>query len=235
MLSFVAWKWKPRADYRSQFTAQHVNTLASMVRRHYSKPHRFICVTDDPSGIVTDIEVVPLWNDHASIQSPHGHPNPSCYRRLKAFSTEAEHMFGKRFVSIDLDTVIVNNIEPLFDRAEDFVILGDTNPMTPYNGGLFMMTAGARKQVWEKFDPVKSPAVGRKLGYFGSDQAWIGACLGPNEARWTKADGVHSYRNEIAKCGGRLPAGARLVSFHGQTDPDDPVAQNLSWVREHYR
>jgi hypothetical protein len=234
MLSIVSWFWKPPAHYRSQFNAGHVNTLRNMVRRHYREPHRFICVTDSPTGIDKDIEVIPLWTDFSNVLSPHGPGNPSCYRRLKAFSAEAEAMFGKRFVSMDLDCVIVGDLAPLFDRPEDFIIWGDTNPKTPYNGGLFLMTAGARRKVWDDFDPHKSPVIGRKLGYFGSDQAWIGACLGPHEARWTKADGVYSYRNEIAKNRGHLPANARLISFHGHVDPDSREAQRLEWVREHY-
>lgn len=235
MLSVVSWLWRAPKGYRSQFGAKHVNILASMVSRNYAAPHRFICVTDAPDGINSDIEIVPLWNDHAHIPSPHGPGNPSCYRRLKAFSAEAEEMFGKRFVSIDLDTVIVGDLAPIFDRTEDFIIWGDTNPSTPYNGGLFMMTAGARRQVWETFDPARSPTVARKMGYFGSDQAWIGACLGKKEAKWGTADGVYSYRNHIKHTGGRLPPGARIILFHGQTDPDHDAAQRHSWVRDHYR
>jgi hypothetical protein len=236
MISFVCWKWKPKYEYRSHFTAAHVNTLASMCRRNYQKPSRFICVTDDPDGIDSSIETIKLWDDFSGVHSPHGPGNPSCYRRLKAFSAEAEAMFGKRFVSIDLDTVIVGDLVPVLDRQEDFVIWGDTNPQTPYNGGLFMMTAGARRRVWETFDPGRSPVVARKKGYFGSDQAWISFCLGTGEAMWTKEDGVYSYRNEIAKNGGRLPANARLVSFHGQHDPWhlDVMAKH-KWVRENYR
>jgi hypothetical protein len=51
MLSVVTWRWKPRRGYRSSFGPETVNVLRSMVRRWYPKPHRFICVTDDPAGI----------------------------------------------------------------------------------------------------------------------------------------------------------------------------------------
>ncbi len=234
VLSVVCWLWKPPQLYRSQFTAKHVNILRAMVRRHYQHPHRFICVTDSPVGIEAGIEIIQLWPDHAKVRNPHGIGNPSCYRRLKAFSAEAADMFGERFVSLDLDCVITGDLAPLWHREEEFVIWGDTNPKTPYNGGMFLLSAGSRRKVWEEFDPVASPALGRKLGYFGSDQAWIGACLGPNEKKWTRADGVHSYRNEIKLNGGRLPQNARLIMFHGHVDPDHREAQRHSWVKEHY-
>ena len=237
MLSVVCWKWKPtHRRYRSTFGPETVNVLASMVKRHYKQPHKFICVTDDPVGIDPDVHVIKLWKEHADVPSPHGTLNPSCYRRLRAFSLEAEAMFGRRFVSLDLDCVIVDDMTPVWDRPEEFVIWGDTNPTTPYNGSMFLLTAGTRTKVWDKFDPVYSPLRGRSLGYWGSDQAWIAAVLGPNEKRWTRADGVLSYRNEIlSKNGGNLPAGARIVFFHGRHDPwHADVQRRHDWVRNNW-
>lgn len=232
---FVCWKWKPRPGYRSLFTAEHVNILARMIGRNYAKPHEVLCITDDAEGIAPEVRTLPLWKDHGELISPHGPMNPSCYRRLKMFSEEARDFIGPRFVSMDLDCVIVGDLSPVVERPESFVAWGDTNPTTYYNGGLLMMTAGARRQVWEKFHPVESPKESRRLGQWGSDQGWIGACLGPKEAKWSTADGVYSYRNHIRPKGGALPQDARIVMFHGAHDPDGPEPQRLGWVREHYR
>lgn len=207
-----------------------------MVKRHYPHPHEFICITDDPKGIDRDVRVIPLWTDFGNIPSPHGGLNPSCYRRLKMFSAEARELIGERFVSLDLDCVITGDMSPLWNRPEDFVIWGDTAKGTPYNGSMLLMTAGARTKVWEDFDPQVSPVKTRKAGLIGSDQAWIGYCLGPKEKKWTAADGVYSYRNEIQTKGGRLPANARIVIFHGHTDPWMPTTKERhDWVRTHYQ
>jgi hypothetical protein len=115
------------------------------------------------------------------------------------------------------------------------VIWGDTNPTTPYNGSMWMLRAGSRVKVWKTFDPQRSPRLGLAKRYFGSDQAWIATCLGPNEKRWTRADGVYSYRNEIAPKGGALPADARIVFFHGRHDPwHSDIQAKHAWVREHW-
>lgn len=238
MLTFVCWKWQPTPGYRSKYGPDQVHTLRRMVARHYAKPHRFVCVTDDPTGINSDVEIVPLWNDHAGMISKHGVKNPSCYRRLRAFSAEARDWFGDRFVSIDLDMVLVNDVTPLFDRAEDFIIWSNStmDKRTHYNGSLWMMTAGARAQVWEDFDPKQSPQLAFRAGCFGSDQAWISYKLGPKEATWGPEDGIYSYRVHIARQRkNQLPADARIVAFHGGTDPWDHKGQQLAWVREHYR
>ena len=235
MLDVVCFKWRPRGGYRSHFTAETVNTLRDMVARHYPAPHRFSCVTDDARGLDEGIRAIPLWRDHADLPSPHGGNNPSCYRRLKLFSREAAEIIGSRFVCLDLDCVITGDLRPVWDRPEPFVIWGDTNPRTHYNGSMWLLTAGARAQVWETFDADKSPRRSKAAGQFGSDQGWISACLGGGEATWNKADGVYSYRVHLKAGKAPLPESARIVFFHGHVDPWSPAAQSVGWVREHYR
>lgn len=234
MLDVVAFKWKPQPGYRSTFGPETVNVLKRMVDRHYRKPHRFTCVTDDPAGIDEDVRIIPLWDDFANIPSPHGGTNPSCYRRLKLFSMEAATLIGPRFVSLDLDCVIVGDMTPVWDRPEDFVIWGDTNPTTAYNGSMMLMTAGSRAKVWTSFDPGTSPRKAKAAQCWGSDQGWISYCLGPNEKKWTRADGVYSWRNDLKQTRAPLPKDARIVFFHGRDDPWGQP-QNTDWVREHWR
>jgi hypothetical protein len=113
---------------------------------------------------------------------------------------------------------------------------GDTARGTPYNGSLIQHKAGSRTQLWEKFDPLTSPQLGLNKRYIGSDQAWIGVCLGPNEPKFTRFEGVYSFRNEIMRMGGVLPPTARIVIMHGHADPWDPMMQRKHpWIREHYR
>lgn len=238
MLSVVTWFWRPSATYRSQFSATHVNTLAAMVRRHYPHPHEFVCVTDQPRGLDPAIRVVPAWNDFAAIPNPLGAHQPSCYRRLRAFHPDAGAVLGARFVSLDLDTVIVGDLSPLWNRPEAFVAWGETNPNSHYNGSMWLLTAGARPNVWTDFDPATSPQLAAHAGKFGSDQGWLSYCLGPGEATWTTADGVYSYNVHIRVKHGLprpLPANARIVMFHGGTDPWTRGARKLPWVRRHYR
>lgn len=235
-LRVVCFKWKPFEGYRSEFTHKQVNTLYSMVARHYHKPFELVCVTDDATGIRPEVRIIPLWDDFANVPSPHGGANPSCYRRLKMYSPEAREIIGPRFVSIDLDVVIVDDVTPLWDREEDFMIWGETLRRTPYNGSMQMLTAGAREEVWKQFDPGVSPKVARNAGMDGSDQGWISFVLGPNEKRWTMKDGVFSFRLHVKPNRGKIPKGARIIFFEGQIDPWTPTAMKLCpWIANHYR
>jgi hypothetical protein len=239
MLDIVCWKWRPLVpNYRSQFGALQVNVLRAMIERHYRRPHRFSCITDDPTGIDPRVRVIPLWPDHAKMVSPHGRHNPSCYRRLRLFSDEAADLVGPRFVWMDLDAVIVGDLAPIFDRPEDFVMWEGTAGRNHFNGSMVMMTAGARRQVWDSFHPVESPAAASAAGFVGSDQAHICNTLPATEARWTAADdGVYSWRNHIRFKPAALPENARLVFFHGASgDPwSARVQARAPWVKEHWR
>lgn len=234
--SVVCWRWKPREGYRSSYGPETVNVLRDMIRRQYPHPHRFICVTDDPHGIDAGIEVLPGWDDFAAVPSPHGGKNPSCYRRLRMFHPDAAQWFGQRFVSLDLDVVITGDLSPLWNRPEPIVFWGDTNPQpgSHYNGSMVLMTAGSRPQVWTDFDPATSPRRSLQARCWGSDQGWISYRLGKGEAKWTKADGVYSFRNDL-KQSRVLPPNAKIVIFHGAHDPWSPHAQQWPFVREHYR
>ncbi len=237
MLDVVCWKWKPALGYRSTFTSRQVNVLRAMVARHYPEPHRFNCVTDDPAGLHPDVRVIPLWLDHAKLISPHGRANPSCYRRLRVFARDGADLIGPRFVSLDLDCVVTGDLRPLFNRPESFVIWEGQVNGSPYNASIFMMDAGARPQVWEEFDPVASPKKASALRFVGSDQAWIGACLGRDEAKFTQAEGVYSWRMHLRRNRGILPPAARIVFFHGSSgDPwQSRVQQRAPWIVEYYR
>lgn len=230
MLAVVTFLWfdaKYRWNKDFIYGADHVNRLARGVRRNLSLPHEFVCVTDIPEGIDSSIRIVPLWSDLRDMGG--------CYNRLKLFAPEMREIIGPRFVQIDLDSVPVGNLDDVLGRTEDFIAWRDVNPPTPYCGSMFMMNAGARAQVWTDFDRVRSPEIAREKGYIGTDQAWIGACLGTDEATWGPEHGVLSYRSNIPGHRDKLPENAKIVFFHGRVDPSQKHIQERSpWIAEHW-
>ena len=234
--SVICWLWKKHRMGRTDFRAEHVNALRAMVQRHYPHPHRFICVTAEAEGIDRRVEVILDWQDFADVPSPHGGKNPSCYRRLRMYHPDAAQWFGQRFVSLDLDAVIVRDLTPIWDRPEDFVIWGDkTNPKTPFNGSMQLLTAGTRSRAWTEFHPVISPPRALKAGYYGSDQGWLSYLFKDKAATWTRVDGVYSFRNHLKRVTKQLPADARICFFHGEDKPWGPgMAEHYPWIGQHY-
>lgn len=236
--SVVCWKWRPRAGYRSSFGAETVNVLRRMVARHYARPHRFICVTDDAAGIDPAVEVQDIGGMWADIPNPSWAHGPSCYRRLALFAPDAGDRFGARYVSLDLDAVILGDLAPLWDRAEPIVLWSDPlfAPKGMYNASMMLIAAGAAPEVFTRFDPQRSPDAAKRAGALGSDQGWISHCLGPGRPAWSTADGVYSFSVHLMGRAGRPPAGARIVFFHGPRDPwSRDVQRRWPWVRESWR
>lgn len=187
-----------------KYPALHVNVFANMLARNLKMDYRLVCITDDPSGI--ECETIPLWDDDSE----------GCFRRLELFSPRMKDVIGNRFVSIDLDCVIVKDITPLLSRKEDFVIWQAVQDK--YCGSMFMMDAGARAKVSEV------PRVRHKR-WRGTDQAVIRATLGPNEAVWKK--GIY-LRQRVKE----LPEDARIIFYAG---PRDPSKDKVDWAVEHWR
>lgn len=249
MLGVVTFKWTD-PTFKTSYTSDHVNIVRRMVARHYPYPHRFYCVTDDPRGLDDEITPYPLWDDYAEVPNPtwpnHG---PSCYRRLKLFDSSC---FGDRFVCLDLDLVITNDLSPLWNRPEDCVTYSCPGLAGRINGAMFLQTALSRKFVWDMFDPIQSPIETHRLGYVGSDQAWMNACLQHCSGKWTKSDGLYDYTKlrpyrqqpcqtpRMRRKGRRaqlpsdiaLPDNARIVFFHGHPKPWECREE---WIHQHYR
>lgn len=224
-LTVVTWLWAGRA-----FDWTHVQLLQRQVARWYPFPFRFLCVTNVP-GCAAGVERIQDVEDFGWLPSPHGVRYPSCYRRLRMFRPDIGAVFGARFVSLDLDVVLTGDVTPLWHRPEPIVLLKDSGKRGGYNGSMVLMSAGARPEVWTRFDAMTSPQQAILAGRFGSDQGWISYVLGDNEACWTRADGVYSYRNELTD--GSLPPDARMVVFHGaDVKPWLPHMRRIEWVAQ---
>lgn len=235
MLTIVGFLWRDPLC-AAKYEPEQANIWARMIDRNLKIPHRFVLMTDYPDADYDPlIEPVKLWDDWRDLR----HPNwvdggPHCYLRLKAFSEEVRPIFGDRFVVTDLDILVKDDLTPLFDRPEDFVILHrpNFNPLrerNKYQGGMWMMTTGARKRVWDDFRGLESIADAAE--FMGTDQAWIRYKLGPNEAGWTVSDGILKFGDVKSdqNHGGYEkypPKNTRLIFFLGGDQPRDYVGRD---------
>jgi hypothetical protein len=190
VLTVLTWLWK-QPEGRTTYSAEHVWIWADMVSRNLAMKHRLACVTNE-TDLPPNVERIDPPGEFEDVQPKWGPRKPNCFRRLVMFRRDAAKTFGRRFVSMDLDVTIGGQLDPLFDRPEDFVILKGSAPVRPYNGSLMLIRAGCRPQVYEDFDQAGADASGEL--FHGSDQAWLAHKLGPNEAIWDKSDGVQYFR-----------------------------------------
>lgn len=221
MITIVFWKWKgERAD---DYTSERVNVAARAVSANLRLPHRFVCITDDPSGLAPHIGTVPLP------EMPDA-PSRNGFRtwvKLRAFDPAFARTLGERLLILDVDMIVTGDLTALFARTEPVVCWhhGPISKGLYYQGGMILMDAGARPQVWESFDPATSPAILEELGYAGDDQAWMSHCLWPHEATWPKGQILKArhLRDQI-------PPGARMIHFAGRLKPWHPECRR-QWPR----
>lgn len=211
-----------------------------MVDRHLKIPHRFVVASDDPTGLDSDIEVVPLPAELLRL----GHRFP----KLLLFSPEAKALFGDWLLFLDLDLVILDDITPLIS-AHDFRIMRTFTERRekemPYNSSLMLLRTGSRPQVWDRLGLEEGFAAERVAALMSdpvnrmgaSDQFWIAKTLGGLEKTWrSDEDGVTIYRPDTLGALDVPPPGTRIVFFPGRFAPSmDLLQRRHPWVRENWR
>lgn len=133
----------------------------------------------------------------------------------------------------DLDTVIVGGVEKLRHQRQT-ILLRDFYWPDKLASGLMYLTEKDRRKVWREW--TKNPSQHMQEFKQGGDGAFIASVL-KNSAVWqdTHPGEVISYKVHVRARGsskwavgsGIIPAGARVVCFHGKPRPWDVSA---SWV-----
>jgi hypothetical protein len=196
-----------------KYGAEYVNRLAAMLRRHTSKVVPFICITDDAKGLADDIENI-----------------PARYPELQGW-WQKPALFGgygfeqERLLFLDLDTVIVGNVDFLFEYEGPFAILRDFYHPVHYGSAIMSIAPGFGRHVWDRFRVTPDTIIQSMWG----DQDWIKACV-PHADLWQDLcpGKIVSYKADEVQTRG--VNGASIVCLHGlpkQTDlaRTDPIRQ----------
>lgn len=113
MVNVICMKWG------SMYGPEYVNHLRAGVARHLRRPHRFVCFTDDGSGLDAGIEVMPL----PELGLPGGQRDLR-WRKLAVFGERLADLTGTTLF-LDLDLVVVDSLEPFFEHPGRFLIIRD--------------------------------------------------------------------------------------------------------------
>jgi hypothetical protein len=251
LIRVLCWLWQQEKTlYR--YGPADVDTWASMVSRHLTLPYRLACVTNTPKGIDSSVEILPLPEIAVSSSRwPSSKGLPQCFRRLDLWRADAAKTYGERIVSMDLDCVVTGSLDPLFDRPDEVVMCQGRVGKAAYNGSMLLLKAGVRPQVFNRISQSEMELA--TMQSLGSDQAWIGYVLGPNEATWTENDGVYRYsvqqfpapvknrRNfaysrkalPLQELNPKPPENMRVLFFAGAYKPRD-LKSAYPFIAEHY-
>lgn len=250
----VTWLWR---GWNPIYGPEDVNRLKRKLEEHMSVPFRFVCITDDATGL--ECETYPLWglevvedpkrreriiDDQMEALKSRGQSKarsactpllPDCYRRLRLFDPEVGKRFGAYILSLDLDVEVFDDLVPLLSFDDDFKIVEGLS-RAPYCGTMWWLKTGCYPEVWTDFDPVEAPKILARAEYngrplVGSDQAWLAVKL-PGMPVWKNdgSEGVYFIRRLVTAPGpvrSKKPEGARLVYAAGRIKTTSPECRMM--------
>lgn len=197
--------------------AEYVNTLFDMIGRNISPTieKRFVCFTDDPSGLMNGIEPRAL---PADLQG--------WWNKLYLFS-EAAFTPGERVLYFDLDTIITGSVDDLARFSGWFAICREFGEFGKYNSSVMAWQAGnSTGALWDCWDHAEHE--------FG-DQGWISDCLTERDMRPAVWQNILPGQIESYKLGlfcGMPPRGTKVVAFHGNPKPHECSEE---WIKGIWR
>lgn len=155
----------------------YVANLRSMVARHLSLPHRFVCLTDNIEGLPEGVEGIYVKKPRKQVP---------WWLKLRLFSSK--YGWSGRLLYLDLDTLVIGSLDEIATFPAPFALLPDMAPnfkgngsheiVHRYNSSVMVLDAGARDEIWDRFDNAVT-------GRLRSDQDWIGE-VRPEEATFPR-------------------------------------------------
>lgn len=214
MKNVICMKWG------TKFSPEYVNILASRVRKNLSGDFRFVCFTDDTTGLNAGIETRPL----PEMTGLDGRPERG-WRKLTLFQERLADLEGTALF-LDLDVVIVDSLDPFFETPGDFRIIEDWNlPGTKIgNSSVFRFEIGARPDVLDYFLNHREEVYAAHR----NEQAFLSwAIAQKQELLYWDPTWCLSFKRHFMRrfplgyfCQPKPRPGVKIVVFHGNPNPD---------------
>lgn len=211
----------------TMYGPEYVNVMYGMVARNLTGAFRLICFTDDGEGIRPEVECLPL--PELGVEVPAEAPGKWPKQALWA-----KDLFGLEGVAlfVDLDSVIVDSIDPYFEYGDPDDVITARNWVKPFSKmaqtSVFRFKIGAHSYLLDHLreDP-------QLMVRYQFEQNYVSSCLKGGVKFWPKAWTKHFSRHCMGPWPLRYlrppkqPAGARIITFPGSPKP--PAAARGSW------
>ena len=228
----------------TKYGPEYVNRLYGMVRRHLRGDLRFVCLTDDDQGVRQEVQCLPI----PPLELPPGIPERG-WTKLTTFAADLHGLHGTALF-LDLDVVIVGDITPLFETPGEFLIIHDWK--RPWrvtgNSSVYRFRLGAHPDLLSHF----REHVNELRAAFRNEQAYLSDYLHKQgKLAYWPADWCVSWKYHcIPRFPANywrdpfIPAGARILVFHGVMNPPDALtgrsngnwrhARPAPWIAQHW-
>jgi hypothetical protein len=223
-VNILCLKWGTR------YPAYYVNNLYAGVKKYLHRPFRFVCITDDKSGLDQGVEAVDILSD------PHmPWPWPNIFLKLAVTANGAADLKGPTLF-LDIDIAITGDLDCFFEYkpGKNCIIHNWVEARKKIfkkapaigNSSVFRFEAGKSNYIYETFLAEMNRAIDQK--YFRTEQAFLTYAM--KEVYWWPDEWVRSFKRHAMWAfplnylfAPTLPAKCRILAFHGKPDPDEAL------------
>jgi len=229
------------------FPVDYVNRLFRAVKRHTTRPTRFIAFVDDKSGLDEGIEACEI----PFIRLPATGLGGSPWRKLALWSRDIG--VDGEILYLDLDVVVVGDLDAFFDFEQGkLAIIRDWSRRLSGNSSVMRFPAGAAPHLVDDFE---ADPLGKRRRY-SNEQAYLTHESRLPIAFWPagwcpsfKVDLLPRFPANWWRVAA-LPEDARIVVFTGNPRPHEAASgqwpapwykkaykrlRPVEWIGEHWR
>jgi hypothetical protein len=245
-VNILTLKWGTR------YGPHYVNRLLNGVRRHLTRPFRFLCFTDDSAGLDDGIEPFPL----PTLELP-DRLKTTTWLKLALFGDDLAGLEGQSMF-LDLDLLITDNIDCFFDyRLDNICIIHNWIERRKElfrgrpkigNSSVFRFESGKSQHVVDQYNSERDHA----LANFHPPQTYLTHCIKERMEFWPE-DWVRSFKRHCRPAWPlnhiltpKFPTGAKMLAFHGRPDPHSALegykgkrthhsVKAVPWIADHWR
>lgn len=246
-VNIVCMKWG------TLYGPEYANRLYAMVARNLHRPFRFVCFTDDPTGLRGEIEALEL----PPIQIDPPYENTP-WKKLALYNPTLGDLVGPALF-FDLDIVITGPIDKFFEYHGEYCVIHNWTQPKQINGNtsVFRFNIGAHSdiislfqskptQYWVDTCRIEQTFLSQQLRRQGKLVYW--------PSGWCVSFKVHclpggwKFPRILLNwfMPSKLPEGASICVFHGRPNPDDALAgkwpgkwykrmRAATWIADYWR
>ena len=222
------------------YSAEYVNRIYRGVRAHLHRPFRFVCVTDDSTGLAEGIDAQPLPVRPPELKKTYTYADvwPNIYIKLCVFRPGFANLSGPTLF-LDIDQIITGDMDCFFDyRPGEFCIIHNWVPLrkrlfrkVPFcgNSSVFRFDAGEKSAyIYETF--LREIDIAMDDRRFTTEQAYMTHAVGFDKVNFWPENFVRSFKRTCTWpwplnlfLMPRLKRGTHILCFHGFPTPQQAI------------
>lgn len=239
-----------------KFPPYYVNRLFAGVSRFMDRPFRFVCFTEKPDGIRSEVEVQPLPEvpfEDEMVRAMTTGKRRGAWRKVSLMQPGLANLEGPTLV-MDLDVVVVARLDPLFGYKLGKICMGREwryryHPLQPVggHGSVYRFQTGLHHYLYTDFEADVSGSLG-----FRGEQKYISLTAHKHGDLEYFPDGwIGSFKRQaIPKVPlnllfePKLPKRCRVMCFHGAPKMEEALigtgeklryrTKPAPWLREYW-